>query len=382
MRVEQLCYRSGEGWSEASFPELDSPRTLLLVFGARSFDASREPIDELRAAYPSSLMVGCSTAGEILETALLDQSLVVLVMRFDQATLRLETARITEIGDTYQVSRQVLEPLLADQLKGVLVLSNGLSVLGSEVTRALTDILPAGVGVTGGLAGDGDRFTSTWVLSGGEMLEDGLLAVGFYGDSLEFKTAAAGGYEPFGRVTVVTSSDRGGLQELDGRPALEVITEALDLNASELMQHALLHPLEVRPDGDDGPVLIRTLLGVLEETGSLILAGDAPLGAHVRPLRSTADAVIAGATQAALQALPEQVSADGAGALLLTSCVSRRFFLGDRVDEELEAVRAAVGTPQIGFYSYGELVADATGCYVLQNQTMGVCHIYERPASE
>ena len=49
-------------------------------------------------------------------------------------------------------------------LKAVLVLSDGLLVNGSELIRGLNAVLPESVIITGGLAGDGDRFKQTWVI--------------------------------------------------------------------------------------------------------------------------------------------------------------------------------------------------------------------------
>ena len=60
---------------------------------------------------------------------------------------------------------------------------------------------------------------------------------------------------------------------------------------------------------------------------------------------------------------------------LLISCVGRRLVLDQRVEEELEGVRAALGPNPVlcGFYSYGEvspLVAERS-CE-LHNQTMTI----------
>ena len=54
MHVEKLRF-DGHTWSKP-FPALDSPSTLLVVFGASSYFDDPEPIGELVAAYPSSKM--------------------------------------------------------------------------------------------------------------------------------------------------------------------------------------------------------------------------------------------------------------------------------------------------------------------------------------
>jgi hypothetical protein len=68
--------------------------------------------------------------------------------------------------------------------------------------------------------------------------------------------------------------------------------------------------------------------------------------------------------------------------VLCVSCVGRRIVLGQRVEEETEAVRSALGDRPIvaGFYSYGELAPAgvAVACQ-LHNQTMTITSLREGP---
>jgi hypothetical protein len=61
------------------------------------------------------------------------------------------------------------------------------------------------------------------------------------------------------------------------------------------------------------------------------------------------------------------------------SCVGRRLVLGQRTEEETEAVLEALppGTRQIGFYSYGEISPFSSGRCELHNQTMTLTTISE-----
>ena len=68
VEIQTLRYTPEGGWS-APPPALDSPRTLVLVFGSPGYLHHPGPLAELAAAYPSSRIAGCSTAGEIFGTA-------------------------------------------------------------------------------------------------------------------------------------------------------------------------------------------------------------------------------------------------------------------------------------------------------------------------
>src|SRR5574337_1178240 len=86
MKLETLSYRRSK-WSVEKFPAMDGPNTLVLVFGAPSFLDHPDPIKDLAAAYPQSIMIGCSTAGEIFDERVLDESLSVAVLSFEHTKL-------------------------------------------------------------------------------------------------------------------------------------------------------------------------------------------------------------------------------------------------------------------------------------------------------
>ncbi|MES1209073.1 MAG: FIST C-terminal domain-containing protein, partial [Pseudomonadota bacterium] len=70
---------------------------------------------------------------------------------------------------------------------------------------------------------------------------------------------------------------------------------------------------------------------------------------------------------------------DGDCLAIAISCVGRRLVLGQRCEEEVEAVKEALpgGAQLIGFYSYGEISPHTTGRCDLHNQTMTLTTITE-----
>ena len=110
--------------------------------------------------------------------------------------------------------------LAAPDLRAIFVLSDGLSVNGTELLRGIHRSVPPSVVVTGGLAGDGSRFKQTWVLVGGKPTPGFVVAVGLYGDTVGVSHGSRGGWDVFGPERVVTRSVGNVLHELDGEPAL------------------------------------------------------------------------------------------------------------------------------------------------------------------
>jgi hypothetical protein len=177
----------------------------------------------------------------------------------------------------------------------------------------------------------------------------------------------------------VTRSKDNVLFELDGEPALEVYKRYLGQYAKDLPASGLLFPFSMVSAGRDPTGLIRTILGVDEQTGSVTLAGDIDPDGYLKLMHSNTDQLVSGA-EAAADAARQMLQDDGRGLILLVSCVGRKLVMGGRVDEEVEAVADVFGENAVvtGFYSYGEISPFVAGgeCR-LHNQTMTVTYINE-----
>jgi hypothetical protein len=178
---------------------------------------------------------------------------------------------------------------------------------------------------------------------------------------------------------VVTRSEGNLLLELDGHPALELYKTYLGERASGLPATALLFPLAIRARGSADTDLVRTVLSVDEERQSMSFTDDVPEGSIVQLMRGTTDRIVDAARTAALQA---RLPGDEQALAIVVSCIGRRLYLGQRIEDELETVVSELGAtcPVVGFYSYGELSPVPEGGCALHNQTMTVTMFRERPA--
>ena len=188
-----------------------------------------------------------------------------------------------------------------------------------------------------------------------------------------------GGWDIFGPERFVTRSKYNVLYELDGKPALQLYKEYLGERASGLPATALLFPLALRADPNDKKILVRTVLSVDEATQSMTFAGNIPEGHLAQLMRANFERLIEGASLAALSTLATTGGPADETLSIAISCVGRRLILGERTEEEIEAVlhELPVGARQIGFYSYGEISPYASGHCDLHNQTMTLTTISE-----
>ncbi|WP_437278176.1 FIST N-terminal domain-containing protein [Sorangium sp. So ce375] len=382
MILETFHYdRDTKKWSVRALPVLDSERTLVLAFGAPELLDDPGAIRELRRAYPRSHVLGCSSAGEIAGTSVRDGTLTVAVARFERTTLATAQVEVASASASFAAGQALARKLERPGLRGVLVLSEGLGVNGSQLVRGMNAVLPESVVVTGGLSGDGTHFKRTWVCAG-DVVRSGLVAaVGLYGEHVVIQHGSKGGWDKFGPERVVTRSEGNVLYEVDGRPALALYKEYLGEKAAELPASALLFPLAVRATAHDEKALVRTVLAVDHEAQSLTFAGDVPRGHLVQLMKADFERLIGGAEQAARAASEAGKSGGDSALAIAISCVGRRIVLGDRTEEEVEAVLDVLpkGTQVTGFYSYGEISPYATGHCDLHNQTMTLTVLSEAP---
>lgn len=374
--IETCVYRPSSGWS-SSFPQVDSEKTLVLVFGGSKLFDDPARIDELSKAFPKASVIGCSTAGEIAGTSLHDDGLSVAIVRFQHTRLATASAPVRSAADSFKAGDLIARQLDAPDLRGIMVLSDGLNVNGSELARGITSIVNDSVVVTGGLAGDGANFRRTWVLRDRKPVEKFVTAVGLYGDRVRLGFGSKGGWDAFGPERVVTRSEGNVLYELDGRPALPLYKEYLGERAAGLPATALLFPLSLRRDSGDSNRLVRTVLSVDEKTQSMVFAGDLPKGYLAQLMCANFDRLIQGASSSAL--MTRAVKDRQSCLAVAISCVGRRLVLGERAEEELEATVSALpmGSHLVGFYSYGELSPTGVGRCDLHNQTMTLTTIVE-----
>ncbi len=380
MQIEQFEWRPVGGWTPAGLGAWDSPTTLVAAFGDNGLAGDDGPVAELVAAYPNSHLLACSTCTPIVGDAISDGGMSVAVMRFSRTSLRSASITAGANCESFADGQRLAQRLVGRDLRAVLVLSDGLSVNGSALTAGMRDVLLENVALSGGLAGDGAAFASTWVVADGRGRNGVITAVGIYGDAVRIGHGLGGGWRAFGPERTVTRSVGNVLFELDGVSALPIYREYLGDLAAALPAAALRVPLAVRAPGAEAVDLVRTILAIDDATGSMTFAGDVPEGSQTRLMTAAFEELVAGAAQAAACASPAHV--DEPMLTLVLSCVGRRILMGERVEEELVACKQALppGAVQVGFYSHGEIAPGTDGFSALHNQTMTITTLSERAA--
>ena len=368
MRSAQSLWTEANGWTG----DASVAAQLALVFGGAEAITRETNWEAIRSRFPNATLVGCSTGGEIHGSDVFDDSLSVTAISFDETALRAVEASVERTETSFDAGRTLGNALAASDLRTVFVLSDGTRVNGSELIRGIRRAVGKDIVITGGLAGDGPRFGTTFVGLNTVPAPGRVAAVGFYGDAVKIGHGSAGGWDVFGPRRQITRAHGNVLLELDGKPALDLYKHYLGEAAEDLPSSALLFPLRIWPTERSVESLTRTIVGIDEERKAMIFAGDVPEGYNAQLMRGNFDRLVEGAADAAQQA---QAALNGNSVAILVSCIGRKLLLGQRIGEEVDAVRDVLGngTPIAGFYSYGEICPHfATNCAELHNQTMTI----------
>ncbi|MCK4864910.1 MAG: FIST C-terminal domain-containing protein [Gammaproteobacteria bacterium] len=376
MLIDTLIY--SDKWNIEKTAISDKEKAdLVFLFGGTDTIKTEHVFMELKELYPKANIVGASSAGNILGSEISNSPVVATAVQFEKGTVKVTMLDLTVDDNIEVASQQLISKLPQDDLKHVFLLSDGLNINGSAIIRGINSLTNR-VPVTGGLAGDGDRFQETWVVANGPAKQLSMVAVGFYGDDFLVSSGCFAGWTEFGGERLITKSSGNVLYELDNMPALDFYKKNLGTYADDLATSVLRFPLSIKYREND-PEIIRTALSVSEEDKSLTFAGEVPEGYTARLMKPKVDILIDGAKMAA-EEINQLTDSQGLG--LVVSCTGRKVVMNELVEEELEIIEDVLGNnvQLIGFYSYGELAPFSNDIYTCQlhNQTMTLTAIYEK----
>jgi hypothetical protein len=352
---------------------------LVLAFGSVKRFSEGKLQSFLKSRYPNAQIVGCSTSGEISPTGVYDDSIQITAILWEKTVQRVAQTKMSGMQSSFDAAAGLAKQLKSDQLRTLLVISDGLNVNGSELLKGFQSVL-GDIPIVGGLAGDGGAFVKTLQLFN-DVISDGLvIAVGLYGSALITASGALGGWKPYGPPRKITRSEKNVVFEMDDKPALPLyrmyIGEAFSRG---LPGTGLKFPLAIIEEGKRDVEKIRTLLAIDSKNNSLTFAGNVEEGETVRLCQSNHDRLVEGAGGAANLVMDglNASKTDQAGLALCVSCVG---VMAEKVGDEIKLVQQILGpqTSITGFYSYGELAPRPnTTDSVLHNQTMTIGYLSE-----
>jgi hypothetical protein len=378
MKIASLLFENNSFCKEVNTDGLVyEDAELVIGFGLRKLVTNPSNFIKIRDTFPNAKLVLCSSAGEIYHDTVFNNTISLVALTFSTTALKTFEVNSKAFSSSYDAGVALIKKFSGDNLKLVMIFSDGGIVNGSELVKGINAFKGENVLITGGLAGDGADFNET-VVGLDQLPKSGtIVGIGFYGDQLQVSHGSMGGWESFGLERTVTKADGNVLYQIDEKNVLELYKSYLGKYTEKLPASALLFPLSIQTGNESKPI-VRTILSIDEDNQSMIFAGDIPIGSKVRFMRSNFDRLIDAASQAVSACL--EMNNFKPKLALLISCVGRKLVLDTRTEEEIEAVSEILGEGTVlsGFYSYGEIspLKPWEDC-VLHNQTMTITCLSE-----
>ncbi len=338
--------------------------TLLIVYSAFGYDLERL-LDAVRAhADADTVIVGCTTLGELAPFLPDPPTDGVVVVALGGAGLEVRAAVGRDVSSRRREAGMAAVAGVAGLTKEhrvCLLLCDGLVGEQHEVVRGAYSLLGAIVPLVGGCAGDDLSYSRTHQFFGDrdgvEVLTDAVVGVGLGSDGA-LGVGIAHGWHKRGEPMVVTRSSGGRLFELDGVPALDAYLARIDADRTLLgdlkafRTAAFASPLGLsRRTGED----IRVVHDGDLDDGSLLCLADVPQGALAWVMGTDDESMISAGADSCAQAIRNLDGADPLG-LLVFDCGARKVMLGaEGIKREIAAMTdMTAGAPLGGFYTYGE----------------------------
>jgi hypothetical protein len=332
---------------------------------------------ELRSHFPDSLVVGASTAGELVERGDAKRSVSAIAIAGDfQAFAVLGRGLKADADACIGGILSALPTEAKYHYRTAILLLDPLAGVSEEATLAVGVRLGPDVSLAGGAAGDDLGMKETFVACGDEVASDAAVVVMlFSAKPLGIGVVHGHAALPSQRAQV-TRATGNVVYELDGRPAWDVWAE----RTAEVARSHGIDPLNLAPE-DVGAYLLRFEAGLETGTalkvraplgrgadGSLSFACGIPQGAVICT-ESTAERQIESARRSARDARRKLLGAEPAGAVVF-DCICRNLILGDRFGDAVRGISEELGgAPLAGFETYGEIALEGGDMSGFHNTT-------------
>jgi methyl-accepting chemotaxis protein len=360
--------------------DLDGATPALITLFASTAQPLAEIMSAVAAAFPRSMLLGSSTAGEFTESGDANGSTAAFAVAGDYRCFGGVGHGLK--ADPEAALREAIEglPLEVNGFphRTALLLLDPLSGNGEETTLLASSLLGDSVRLAGGAAGDDLHMKATFVACGGDVASDAV-AVGLIFSKAPLGVGVCHGHTPISRPLRVTAADGNVVREIEGRPAWSVWLDAVRPRARERGVD-----VDALTKDEEGAFLLRYEAGLAagesgqqykiraplsrDDAGAVSFACGIPEGSVIRITESEPKSQIASAHEAARRAMA-QLGGPCAGALVF-DCICRALILGPEFATAVRGMSHELGdVPIAGFETYGEIALDAGDMSGFHNTT-------------
>ena len=322
--------------------DLHSDKILIQVFtSVMDKEKIVKVTQEIAKVMPNATLFGASTAGEIVDGKMLEQTISLSISVFESTTI---SSCYSMKKDSKELGQELFENLATEDGNAKCIISfvDGLMHNGEDVLEGMNLYNYDGIPIAGGMSGDLNTFTQTFTIFNNNVFSGGGVCVLLSGDKLEAHQDYNLGWRAIGPYFTITKSHKNVVYEIENIPVRDLYRDVLGENiVKKLPASTIEFPLlEETKDG----LIARSMIGV-ESNGGIVFAGNLAEGTRVQ--------FGIGSKQLTSSYEPsKEVLESNIQAVFIYSCKARKQFLG----KNLEATFSSLNTiaPTIGFFTFGE----------------------------
>jgi hypothetical protein len=349
--------------------------TLGIVFSSITKDIAA--IQSVFAAFNISLL-GCTTAGEIADDQLFEESIAVLLFDLNRDYFQIihkpyEYENVDKVAaDLGEISKTAFNQ------PGLIVLASGLVINAEKMVDGFRSSLEDKTPIFGGIAGDDLRMKKTFVFTNEELSNRSIGCLVIDNEKVSMKGLATSGWEAVGVENTVTKADGNKLLEVNGEKAFTVFSKYFGFsvdgayNQDKLITLQTNYPFQFIREG--GYTVLRFPILVDPEEGSITISGFVKNGDKFKFSYSPGFHVIEKTINEFGVFKNEFEDTD---AIVLISCKGRHGAFGPLLEKEIKGIHHFWGKPMIGFLSYGEIGDLGNGVCEFHNETCSLVLLKE-----
>jgi len=340
---------------------------LIQVFTANNNKAFiKKLLSQLKRLLPDAHIIGSTSDGEIMSGKVSTQKTVLSFSTFEKTEIVSYSVKHTEGG--FYSGQAVAQNLIKKNTKLIITFADGLTTNGEAFLEGLNSI-ENNVMVAGGLAGDNATFTKTYVFTQDTIMSSGAVAVALNSNGLKVYNDYSFNWHRIGKLLTISKVKENRVYTIDNRTAIDTYIHYLGKEMKEgLPAVGIEFPLIFI---HDGVTVARAVLGKHDD-GSLTFAGNFKRGEKVQFGYGNPKEILAYS-----QSMFERVSSHSSEAIFVYSCMARRHFMPDVIEEETLPFNQI--SPVAGFFTYGEFFTSSTA--KLLNQSMTLVSLSENDTS-
>jgi len=311
-------------------------------------------LDRLTSKLPSAVLIGATTAGEIINGTMTSGEIIVSVSLFDSTVIKTYYFPKSDFSHGVRAAQEIL----SDRTKVCIVLSEGLKSDSESFLNGFTSIRNDVV-VAGGNAGDDLTFTRTYIIKENTIYDEGVVIAVLESDVLEVHPTYSLNWTMIGKEMTITRAENNIVYEIDGKGVRELYTHYLgEETIEQIPASAVEFPLV---KVEDGVEIARSMIAQTGD-GGFVYAGHFHNGEKVRFAIGNVEEIMDNAVD-----IREAVATYSVEATYIYSCSVRKLFLKEQLNYEFGLIEEVA--PTAGFFTYGEFFHSPSGNQLLNITT-------------